>query len=646
MSRRSKKTPSPTKAVAGDASAFGHDRWTVPAICIFLAAIVWLVFGQTIHYQFINLDDGAYVFKNPQVSRGLTSEGIIWAFTQSHAANWHPLTWLSHMLDCQLYGLRPGGHHLTNVLIHAANAILLFLVLKQMTTALWRSAFVAAIFAIHPLRVESVAWVAERKDLLSGLFFILTVWAYVRYVRDPRSPARYGLVLFLFALGLLCKPMLVTLPFVLLLLDYWPLNRMAAAGDSGDKTFRLPRQLILEKLPLLGLAVASCLATILAQQTALQPLASISLPLRIGNALMSCTAYLRQMFWPTDLAAFYPLAIRDILAARVLLSLILLTAITVVIFLLRRRRRYLVTGWLWYLAMLAPVIGIVQVGSQARADRYTYLPQIGLVLLLTWGAADLFARWRHHRAFLATLSLIILVALTFSARLQASVWRDSETLWKQALTRTTDNLMAELNLGEAVYQLGKTSEAIKHFEMALLIDDTRASVHSSLGVALLDTGRVEESLRHLETAIALDPKDADAHYNLGNTLLQLGRASEAAAQYQRALEINPDDTETMNNLAWLLATSLDAMVRDGTKAVALAERAVLLTGNKEPRVVATLAAALAETARFQEAAETAERAAQLARDQGNLALADSIRRQVELYRANLPVRDRRYSSTR
>jgi len=632
--------------VAGDASAFGHDRWTVPAICIFLAAIVWLVFGQTIHYQFINLDDGAYVFKNPQVSRGLTSEGIIWAFTQSHAANWHPLTWLSHMLDCQLYGLRPGGHHLTNVLIHAANAILLFLVLKQMTTALWRSAFVAAIFAIHPLRVESVAWVAERKDLLSGLFFILTVWAYVRYVRDPRSPARYGLVLFLFALGLLCKPMLVTLPFVLLLLDYWPLNRMAAAGDSGDKTFRLPRQLILEKLPLLGLAVASCLATILAQQTALQPLASISLPLRIGNALMSCTAYLRQMFWPTDLAAFYPLAIRDILAARVLLSLILLTAITVVIFLLRRRRRYLVTGWLWYLAMLAPVIGIVQVGSQARADRYTYLPQIGLVLLLTWGAADLFARWRHHRAFLATLSLIILVALTFSARLQASVWRDSETLWKQALTRTTDNLMAELNLGEAVYQLGKTSEAIKHFEMALLIDDTRASVHSSLGVALLDTGRVEESLRHLETAIALDPKDADAHYNLGNTLLQLGRASEAAAQYQRALEINPDDTETMNNLAWLLATSLDAMVRDGTKAVALAERAVLLTGNKEPRVVATLAAALAETARFQEAAETAERAAQLARDQGNLALADSIRRQVELYRANLPVRDRRYSSTR
>ena len=620
------------------------NRWIVPGLCLFLAAIVWLVFGQTIHHQFINLDDGAYVLKNPQVSRGLTSEGIIWAFTQSHAANWHPLTWLSHMLDCQLYGLSPGGHHLTNVLLHAANAILLFLVLRQLTGSLWRSAFVAALFAIHPLRVESVAWVSERKDLLSGLFFLLSIWAYVRYTRN-RSRARYGALLLFFTLGLLCKPMLVTLPAVLLLLDYWPLDRMPSATDSRDKKFQTLRTLVLEKLPLVGLAVASCAATIVAQQSAMQPLASISLPLRAGNALIACAAYIGNMWWPSELAVFYPLAFRDITASRVILSLVLLIGIFAIVFILRRWR-YLVTGWLWYLVMLGPVIGIVQVGSQARADRYTYLPQIGLALLVTWAVADLCARWRYHRIFLATCSLIIIGALTFAAHLQASAWKDSETLWTQALSRTTDNLMAELNLGESAYQLGKISDAIKRFERALQIDPDRASVHSSLGVALLETGRPDESLAHLQTAVALDPHDADAHYNLGNTLMEIGRASEALAHFTIALQINPDDTQALNNMAWMLATWPDAMIRDGTKAVALAERAASLTSNKDPRPVATLAAALAETARFPEATKTAERAAQLAQDQGNSALADSVRQRAELYRANLPSRDRRYSSTR
>ena len=249
-------------------------------LCLFLAAITWLVFGQTLHFQFINFDDNEYVYKNAQVARGLTIEGIVWAFTHVHSANWHPLTWLSHMLDCQLYGLNPGGHHLTNVLLHAATAILLFLVLRQMTGALWRSAFVAAVFAIHPLRVESVAWVAERKDVLSGLFFVLTIGAYVRYARRPWSRARYGALLLFFALGLMCKPMLVTLPFVLLLLDYWPLNRVTPPADRDDKKVQSPRNLVVEKLPLLALATASCVTTLFAQKVALQPLTSISLPLR------------------------------------------------------------------------------------------------------------------------------------------------------------------------------------------------------------------------------------------------------------------------------------------------------------------------------------------------------------------------------
>jgi protein O-mannosyl-transferase len=618
-----------------------NERWLVLAVCVFLAGIVWLVFGQTLRHDFVNFDDGAYVYKNPEVFRGLTTEGSVWAFTHSHSSNWHPLTWISHMLDCQLYGLNPSGHHLTNVLLHAANAVLLFLVLRQLTSSLWRSAFVAAVFAIHPLRVESVAWVAERKDLLSGLFFILTIWAYVRYARGPYSPARYVLVLLFFAIGLMCKPMLVTLPAVLLLLDYWPLRRIDAKSDLAIKSFRIPREVILEKLPLLGVAAASCVATVVAQQTAMQPLANISLPLRAGNAVIACVVYIGQLFWPSELAAFYPLTISDITIARVLLSLLLLAAISITVFLFRRRR-YLVTGWVWYLVMLAPVIGVLQVGSQAHADRYTYLPEIGLVLLFTWVVADLSARWPHRRLLVSVVSVAIVVVLAFSAHTQASFWKDSETLWTQALSRTSDNLTAELNLGEAVYKLGRTPEAIAHFERALQIDPNQASTYSSMGAALLETGRTNESLATLQKAIELDPKSSDAHYNLGNTLLQLGRGTDAVAHYKRALELAPDDIETMNNLAWTLATSPDALVRDGSKAVQVAERADTLTNKASPIISATLAAAYAEAGRFSDAIRTAQRAIQLALNEGNKSRADSIRTQLSAYESTRAFRDRRF----
>lgn len=627
-------------AEPGNQFAGSNDPWMVLGVCLFLAAITWLVFGQTLRHQFINLDDGGYVLKNAQVSRGLTLEGIIWAFTQAHMDNWHPLTWLSHMLDCQFYGLSPGGHHLTNVLLHTAAAILLFLVLRQMTGSLWRSAFVAAVFAIHPLRVESVAWVAERKDVLSGLFFMLTLWAYVRYVRGRRSPGRYGLVLLFFALGLMSKPMLVTVPFILLLLDYWPLNRMAALSDAGQKKFQILRGLILEKLPLLGLAGLSIVLTLFAQKNALQPLEIISVRLRLGNAVIACVAYIRQMLWPSGLAAYYPFAVDDIVASKVLLSLVLLILVSAAVFLLRRHR-YLVTGWLWYLIMLGPVIGILQVGSQARADRYTYLPQIGLVLLLTWAATDLGARWRHHRLVFGTLSIIILGALTFSARIQASSWKESESLWSQALSRTSDNVMAELNFGEAVYKKGRTAEAIGHFQRALEINSNQATVYSSLGVAFLEIGQPARSLTHLQKAIELDPKNGDAHYNLGNTFLHLGRASEALVHYQKALDLNPNDTETLNNMAWILATWPDALTRDGAKAVELAERADSLTRGASPVISATLAAAYAEAGRSGDAVKAAQRAVQLALAEGNEERAASIRAQLEFYQAGSAFRDRR-----
>jgi tetratricopeptide (TPR) repeat protein len=631
MSQRSK-----TKAVQKGADV-SSDRWLVLATCVFLATIIWFVFGQTRTFQFINFDDNDYVFKNAQVARGLTTEGIVWAFTHVHAANWHPLTWLSHMLDCHFYGLNPAGHHLTNVLLHAATAILLFLVLRNMTGALWRSAFVAAVFAIHPLRVESVAWVAERKDVLSGLFFVLTIGAYVRYTRHP-SAVRYGLVLILFALGLMCKPMLVTLPFVLLILDYWPLNRWAA---SGNKNVPSLRRLVVEKLPLFGLAAASSLATLFAQKVALQPLAKISVMTRIGNALISCLAYIHDLFWPSGLAAAYPFVIRDITVSRVLLAAVLLAGISVAVFVLRRRHPYLVTGWLWYLIMLGPVIGILQVGNQSRADRYTYLPQIGLVLLLTWMAVDLSASWRHRRIFFSALSMTLLVALAFSARTQAAYWRNSQSLWTHALSCTSDNVIAEQNLGQAVHEQGRLDEAIAHFEKALQINPVQASVHSSLGVVLLETGRVNESLAHLYTALEIDPNDGDAHYNLGNTFLQMGRASEAIAQYSRALEINPDDTEARNNMAWILATCPDARVRNGPRAVETAERADSLTAGKSPIISATLAAAYAEAGRFADAVKTARRALQLALSENNNARAESIRAQMELYESGAAFRDRR-----
>jgi tetratricopeptide (TPR) repeat protein len=567
-----------------------NDRWTVPGVCIFLAAIIWVVFGQTLGHEFVNYDDDFYVYENPAVTRGLTLQGIIWAFTHVHCSNWHPLTWVSHMLDCQFYGLSPGGHHLTNILLHTATAILLFLILRQMTGALWRSAFVAAVFAIHPLRVESVAWVAERKDVLSGLFFMLTIGAYVRYARCvtgdkwqvtrtaasdrapgpsrvTRRPAEalakaghpslfYCLVLLFFALGLMCKPMLVTLPLVLVLLDYWPLNRLRADAAT-EPVFRLagrlvPRRLVFEKLPLLGLAVASCAVTIFAQTKSILPFENMSLSLRVGNALISCVAYLGQMFWPSGLAVLYPFTAGGVGVSEVVLSLVLLAGISTGVFILRRRRPCFLTGWLWYLIMLAPVIGIVQVGAQARADRYTYLPQIGLYLLLTWAAAELCAGWRHRRVVLGGGSTIILMALIFCARAQTAYWRNSESLWTHTLACTSDNFIGHNNLGIALFKTGNVDEAMVHYQKALEIKPDFAEAHNNLGNFLFQKGSVDEAMVHYQKALEINPDYAEAHYNLGYALLKMGNVDEAIAHLQKALQINPDYAEAHNNLGYAL----------------------------------------------------------------------------------------------
>ncbi len=518
-----------------------NDRWTVPGVCLFLAAITFAVFGQTVHHEFVNYDDNRYVYENPVVQKGLTWEGFRWALTYGQIGHWHPLTWLSHMLDCQLYGLQAGGHHLTNILLHTATAILLFLVLRRMTGFLWRSAFVAAVFAIHPLRVESVAWISERKDVLSAFFFMLTLGAYVRYVRRPPSVVRYGAVVLLYALGLLSKNMLVTMPFVLLLLDYWPLNRL-----SGFSPRVLLRR-VAEKIPLLVLAVGSCVATALSPEKVSAEY-TLSFGLRSENAVVSCVTYLWQMIHPAGLACLYPNPTNYLPFWQVAGALGLLLAISGAAWAFRQTHPGLVVGWLWYLGMMIPVIGMVQISYYAHADRYTYLPQIGLYLLLTWAAAELCAGWRHRRVMLGGCATVILVALIFCARAQTAYWRNSELLWTHTLACTSDNFIAQNNLGNALVQEGAVDEAIAHFQKALQIKPDYAEAHNNLGNALLQKGSVNEAMVHYQKALQIQPDYADAHYNLGNALLQRGAVAEAIVHFQKALQIQPDYAKAHNNL--------------------------------------------------------------------------------------------------
>jgi protein O-mannosyl-transferase len=512
-------------------------RWRAPAVCLVLAAITFAVFGQTLAHGFVNYDDDKYVYENPVVAMGLTLKGTLWALTYGEIGHWHPLTWLSHMADCQVYGLNPGGHHLSNVLLHAATVILLFLVLRQMTGALWRSAFVAAVFAIHPLRVESVVWIAERKDVLSGVFFMLTLWAYARYARQP-SRGRYAAVAVWYGLGLLCKNTLVTLPFVLLLLDWWPLGRMSRAALS---------RLVMEKAPLFLLSIGSCVATVLVPE---KVFASDRVPFleRAGNAVVSYGIYLRQMVYPAGLAIVYPNPSNGQPLWKVALAFVLLAAISMVLLACRKRRPYLLVGWLWYLGMLVPMLGIIQISYYAHADRYTYLPGIGLVLAGTWAVGDWSMGWKQQRAVLGGLMAVVIGALMVCAWKQTAYWQNSETLWTHTLACTTGNHVAHYNFGLALDQKERVNEAITQYQEALQIRPDSAEARNNLGLALFKKGRVNEAITQYQDALQFQPGYLDAHYNLGNALRQEGRTDEAITQYQEALQINPDYAQAHDNL--------------------------------------------------------------------------------------------------
>jgi tetratricopeptide (TPR) repeat protein len=696
----------------------------IVAICAVLVGITWFVFGQTIRHEFVTYDDPQYVYANPDISRGLSPGRIAWAFTHTIAGNWHPLTTISHMLDCQLYGLKPAGHHFTNVLFHTIAVVLLLLVLKQMTGSLWRSAFVATLFAIHPLHVESVAWVSERKDVLSAVFFMLTLGAYVRYVRAPSVP-RYLLILFLFALGLMSKPMLVTVPFVLLLLDYWPLGRIANLGFSKTLKWQAPRsvtwavirRLVAEKIPLLALSVLSSGVTLLTQFKNTDAMSQLPLPWRLSNAAVSYVVYVWQMFWPVRLAAFYPHPNDQLQLWQVLLAIALLVAVSLLAIFYRKERPYIFTGWFWYMGMLVPVIGLVEAGEQARADRYTYLPQIGLYLLIAWGVADLVtlmtargtrsplsttgrqppargaresgthssqARGSNsgicYQALCATIVAAIIISLSWCAFVQASYWKNSELLWKHTLAVTENNDTAEYNFGHFFLQRGDVSTAISRFEKALQIRSRNNSAHYNSGSALIENtlaavlaqkGRLNEAIDHCHNAIKLRPGYGDPYLNLGNALFLQGRIEdaitqwqqahateskdarfhtaladaflkarllkEAIAEYEYAAEISPQDPLPRNNLAWFLATSSDASIRDGNRAMELANQAVRLSDGKDPTYLRTLAAAYAETGQFAEAQKTATRALREAEFRGNSSLGNALRDEIALYELGLPV---------
>ena len=519
-------------------------------VVLLLVGVVLIAYGTVWQFEFVNIDDDLYLRDYPQIQRGLSWDNVLWAMTAMEAAFWHPLTWLSHMLDTQLFGLNPAGHHVTNLLLHMANVLLLFALLQQMTGSVWCSAWVAALFALHPLNVESVAWVSQRKTLLSTLCWLLTLLAYVGHVKKT-DWRRYLSMMGIFVLGLMAKPMLVTLPCVLLLLDYWPLGRLG--NDSKAFWERLPK-LALEKLPLfVPVAIASILAIEAQSQAgAFSSWEGLPLLTRVGNAILAYGLYLKKLVWPTDLAVFYPHPGSSLGAWPVALAALLLVGLSLGVWWQRRRSPYLVVGWLWYLGTLFPVSGLIQVGGHAMADRYAYVPLMGLFIILVWGTADLAQTLHLPKAWLLGAGLCVVIVLIGGVRLQLSHWRNSFTLFQHALESTQKNHMAHSNLGIAFLDRNDLDEAIGHFQEALEIKPTHAGVHTNLSIALRRKGMLDEALEHSIRSIQINPDLAEAHNNLGISLFQKGRVEEAVQEFRKALELKPDYTTCYYNLGVVL----------------------------------------------------------------------------------------------
>ena len=508
------------------------------------------VYWQVGNHEFVSFDVQEYIIENPHVNSGVTIENIKWAFTKNYSANWHPLTWLSHMVDCELFGLDAGGHHMVNVLFHLANTALLFWVLMRMTGALWPSAFVAALFALHPLHVESVAWIAERKDVLSTFFWLLTMWAYLRYT-ERKGTGRYLLVVLVFALGLMAKQMLVTLPFVLLLLDYWPLARLEFSRPISKVKSNI-FALILEKLPLFVLAGCASVVTFFAQSGAILTISVAPIHLRAGNAVVSYVAYLSKMVWPGKLSLLYPFPWDSLKAWQIAGAAGLLVCITGLVIGLRNRK-WLTVGWLWYLGTLVPVIGIVKVGSQAMADRYTYVPLIGIFIMIAWTATELIPKWRRRNLALGVSAVVILCGFSVRTWFQAGYWSDSVTLYKRSISVTRDNHVLLAALAEDLAKQNKTKEVIYCLSEYLQIRPYNFDAHANLASLLGAEGRFDEATEHFEKALELDPNHVLGHEGFGVLLSRQGKHAEAVKHFKKAINLSPDDVDIRHNFALMLS---------------------------------------------------------------------------------------------
>jgi len=659
------------------------------SICIIVA--IFIAYEPLCHNGFVVYDDQQYITENPHITGGITQNSIIWAFTKSHAANWHPLTWISHIIDYQFFGLNPLGYHLVSLLLHIANSLLVFWLFSRMTDAVWASAFIAAVFALHPLQVESVAWAAERKTVLSGLFWLLTMAAYIRYAKRP-SVGRYILLFLVFGLCIMTKPIVVTLPLALLLLDYWPLCRVKW------------KRLIIEKIPLLVLSAILSVITFVVQRQggAVATLEKIPLDARISNMFISYMRYIGKMVWPSQLAVFYPPLpenLPNIIATTCALLFVIVLIFCIYII---PRRKHITTGWLWYIGTLVPMIGLVQAGAQSMANRYMYIPILGLLIIVAWTVRDIVAnrpRWKIIPAVSAVVIILLMIILT---RTQTKHWQNSLTLFEYALKVTKDNTIAENCYGCALFDAGRGDEAVQHFRRVVKISPFYAEARNNLGqfllkqgkldeaiacfnelirqkqdsaqvyshlaealsmqkkyddaakyfakalklnsqytgaqrqmgFALLASGKADQAVLYLNQALRTEPNNADIYVNLGTAYTLLGQYKPAVENWTRALEIQPDSNDVLNNLAWVLAVSEDGSVRNGDKAVELAQRACELTNYNNPGFLDTLAAAYAAAGRFSDAVTTARQAIDIAKTQGQDNIVSEIQNRLELYKAN------------
>src|ERR1039458_1352598 len=661
-------------------------------IGLLLALITLLAYLPASRDGFVNYDDQDYVTENSVVQKGLTWTGIKWAFTTGHASNWHPITWLSHMADCELFGLNPGAHHLVNVLFHTANVVLLLVLLLRLTGELWPGVFVAALFAWHPLHVESVAWISERKDVLSTFFALLTLLAYTRYAKAvtsdkwqvartnstlspvTRHPSRfYWLALFFFPLGLMSKPMLVTLPFAMLLLDYWAMLRL----PDCKFLIRDLKRLTLEKWPFFLLAAVSCVVTFLVQSQrsgdAVASLELVPLHYRFCNALVSYGLYLLKMVWPVGLAVFYPLSEHltwMLMAATA--SAVVLAIISSFVWRAGRARAYLPVGWLWFLGTLVPVIGLVQVGGAALADRYTYIPSIGVFIAVTFGVRDLANRFQFPKKAIATAAVLILATCLILTENQLRYWHDNETLFAHALAVTKNNHIAHVNLGVALEQKGKLNEALAEYRAAeqlapelyhihnnlgnlldnlghpnkalteyrwaVLLNPSLPSLHNGAGIVLVELGRFDEAMSQFKEAAQLDPTYPWAHFEIGKMRLKQGRDAEAIDEFLEALRIDPNNFQILAYTAHVLAADENPQIRDGQTALVLAIKAKVLTGETQPYVLDALGMACAETGDFTNAQEVTQRAIDLA-TAAKMKKLEPLQQRLQLYKNHRPWRE-------